>query len=246
MDISVRDTGPLIVEDRSWLGDVDGTQATKSITLATSLFTKATHYPDGVLKSGTVLAKVTAAGATLGMFGPYAGGTNEVQTVTITGSPTGGTVTLALDGETTAAIAYNANAAAVQAALEALSNVDAGDVTVTGGPGPGTPWVVTFGGQYAGTNMPQMTASGASLTGGSSPAIAVTTTTAGGAAAATAGLEIAKGFLFNSVRMTEGGANLGAPLQERGVIRPWLLPTNHGLDARARGQLRPHFIFRDE
>src|SRR5689334_9864595 len=73
------------------------------------------------------------------------GGVTEVQTITVTGTPTGGTFKLAALGQTTAAIAYNANAAAVQAALRALSRV--GAVTVTGGAGPGTPWVVTFTGK---------------------------------------------------------------------------------------------------
>lgn len=104
--------------------------------------------------------------------------TNEIQTVTITGTPTGGSITLTFNGLTTAAIAYNANAAAVQSALEALANIDSGDVVVGGGAGPGTPWTVTFAGQYAATNVPAMTAS-SSLTGGTSPAVAVTTPTPG-------------------------------------------------------------------
>lgn len=104
---------------------------------------------------------------------------SEVQRATITGIPTGGTFTLTYSGQTTAAIAYNATAAAVQSALEALSNIAPGDVTVTGGPGPGTPYDVAFGGAYAGTDVTQMTAAG-SFTGGTSPAIAITTTTAGG------------------------------------------------------------------
>jgi len=107
------------------------------------------------------------------------GGTNEAQTVTITGTPTGGTFTLTYDGQTTSAIAYNATAATVDAALEALSNLGPGDVTVTGGPGPGAAWVVTFAGTRAGINVPQMTAT-ASLIGGTTPAVAVTTTTSGG------------------------------------------------------------------
>ena len=116
--------------------------------------------------------------------GPLAGGTAEVQTVTITGTPTGGTFTLTYAGQTTAAIAYNANAAAVQAALEALSNLDAGDVAVGGGPGPGTPWTVTFA--LALGNPAQMTATG-SFIGGTAPAVAVTTTTPYVAPAPTAG-----------------------------------------------------------
>lgn len=98
---------------------------------------------------------------------------NEVQTVTITGGPTGGTFTLTFDGQTTGTIVYNAAASAVQTALEALSNIAPGDVTVTGS--AGGPYSVTFAGAYAGTNVAQMTASGASLTGGTSPAVNVAT-----------------------------------------------------------------------
>jgi hypothetical protein len=73
----------------------------------------------------------------------------NAQTITIEGTPTNGTFTIAYtsqDGstETTYGIAHNAVAADVETALETLPNVAASDVTVTGGPGPGTPWVVTI------------------------------------------------------------------------------------------------------
>jgi hypothetical protein len=106
------------------------------------------------------------------------GGTNEVQTITITGTPTGGSFTLTFDGQTTANIAYNAIASAVQSALVALSNLNTGDVVVTGGPGPGTPYVVTFGGTKASQAVPTMSATG-SFTGGTTPAVAVVETTPG-------------------------------------------------------------------
>jgi hypothetical protein len=106
---------------------------------------------------------------------------NEVQSVIATGA-SAGTFTLTFDGETTAAIAYNANAAAVQSALEALSNINPGDVTVAGGPLPGTATTITFGGQYANTDVPQMTADSGSLTGGTA---VVSTTTPGAAGAGT-------------------------------------------------------------
>lgn len=96
---------------------------------------------------------------------------NETQKVTIGGSPTGGTFTLTLSGQTTAAIAYNATAAAVQSALEALSNIEVGDVTVTGA--DGGPWSVEFKGQYQYKDVADMTAT-SSLTGGTSPSVAVT------------------------------------------------------------------------
>jgi hypothetical protein len=105
--------------------------------------------------------------------------TSDVQTITITGTPTGGTFTVTLAGVTSGAIAYNAVASAVQTAIQAMSNVGSGNATVTGGAGPGTPWVVTFAGALASQNITLMTASGALLTGGTSPAVAVTHTTPG-------------------------------------------------------------------
>jgi hypothetical protein len=45
-------------------------------------------------------------------------GANEKQRITISGSPTGGSFTLSFDGQTTGAIAFNADAAAVQSALD--------------------------------------------------------------------------------------------------------------------------------
>ena len=59
--------------------------------------------------------------------------TNETQTVRM-GNTTGGTFTLTFDGQTTAPFACDATAAAIQSALEALSNVEPGDVVATGGP----------------------------------------------------------------------------------------------------------------
>lgn len=114
------------------------------------------------------------------------GGTNEIQTVTITGTPAGGTFTLTYSGQTTGSIAYNATAATVRTALEALSNIDVGDVAVAGGPGPGTPYVVTFGESLAAEDVAQMTATG-SFTGGTTPAVAVTTTTPGAVGTAAIG-----------------------------------------------------------
>jgi hypothetical protein len=88
--------------------------------------------------------------------------TNEVQLVTLT-SATGGTFLLTFNGQTTAAIAYNATAAAVKAALVALSNIDTGDIDVAGN--AGGPYTITFKGAYANQNVAQITADGALLTG---------------------------------------------------------------------------------
>jgi hypothetical protein len=74
----------------------------------------------------------------------YPGGTNEKQTLALSGTPTSGTFTLSFGGQTTAPIAYNATAAAVGAALNALSTIGEGGVTCTGGALPGANVVIEF------------------------------------------------------------------------------------------------------
>lgn len=109
--------------------------------------------------------------------------TNEVQSVKV--NATGGTFTLTFGGQTTAAIAYNANATtgapSVRAKLEALSTIGTGNVSVSGGPGNSggtTPYVVTFIGDLGGQDVAALTANAASLTGGAGT-VTVTTTTQG-------------------------------------------------------------------
>lgn len=103
---------------------------------------------------------------------------SEVQTVGIPTDTTDGTFTLTFDGQTTAGIAYDATAAAVQTALEALSNIAPGDVTVSGGPLPASSVTIAFGGAYEGQNVPALTGTGTGLT--PVGAVTVTTTTEGG------------------------------------------------------------------
>jgi hypothetical protein len=101
--------------------------------------------------------------AMLDRFDADSGSGNEVQAVTVSGA-TGGTFTLTFDGQTTAAIAFDASAATVQTELEALTNIDSGDVEATGGPLNTAAVNVEFRGQYAGVNVALMTAT-SSLTG---------------------------------------------------------------------------------
>lgn len=104
--------------------------------------------------------------------------TDEVQQLAITGDPTGGTFTITYDAQTTGAIAYNATAAEVEAALIALSNIGADDVRCYGGQLPGTPVTIHFTGTLGATNVSAVTTTD-SLTGGSTPATAITTLQAG-------------------------------------------------------------------
>lgn len=106
------------------------------------------------------------------------GGTDEVQTVAITGVPTGGTFTLTFASQTTAAIAYNSTAAAALPLIAALSSVGTGNVAVTGGPLPGTPLSVTFKAAKGKANQAAMTFT-SSLTGGTTPTVVIAEATAG-------------------------------------------------------------------
>ena len=64
------------------------------------------------------------------------GNVSTVQTVTFTTAATAGTYTLTFNGQTTTGIAFNATAAVVQAALQALSNIGPNNVIVGGTGGP--------------------------------------------------------------------------------------------------------------
>jgi hypothetical protein len=83
-------------------------------------------------------------------------GIDEVQEISVAPETTGGTFTLTFAGQTTAPIPYNAGAATVQSALEALSNIAPGDVSLSGGPGATSAFLATFGGTYAATDVPQI------------------------------------------------------------------------------------------
>jgi hypothetical protein len=103
---------------------------------------------------------------------------NEVQSLTVTGTPTSGTFKLIFRDAITGVIQYNATAVAVQAALEALSTVGVGNVAATGGPLPAAV-TLTFQGQLAGRNLPTIAPTGVTLVGGTTPAVTVATTTQG-------------------------------------------------------------------
>ena len=200
--------------DRPWLASLVGTNDTNTIALDVTKFVEGVHYEKGtllqarnVIKSGIPLGRINASG----LYAPYSGPTSEVQTVTVTGNPTGGTYTLTFSGQTTAAIPFNATAAQVKTALENLSNVNAGDVNVTGGPHPGTPIVVTFVGQFLGDDQTQMTAT-SSLTGGSTPGVNVATTTAGGGASTSDGTQTLAGFLCTESTFAPGSTKTSGAL----------------------------------
>ena len=101
-------------------------------------------------------------------------GTNDVQTISKTGTVTGGNWTFTFNGATTANIAWNASATTVQSAIEALSTVGTGNVVVTGT----GPWTITFSEKLAGTYQNDASVTNVSLTG-TTPGIAISHTTGG-------------------------------------------------------------------
>jgi len=102
---------------------------------------------------------------------------NEQQTITLSGA-TGGNWTLEFDGEgPTTNILYDAPAATVQSQLETLSNIDSGDVEVSGS--AGGPYLVEFKGQYLDTDVALMVAADVDLTG-TTPLVDCVLTHAGG------------------------------------------------------------------
>ena len=99
-------------------------------------------------------------------------GVNAVQSVSV--SATSGTFTLAFAGSITTALAFNASAAVVQAALEALGSIGASNVAVASSVAGA--YTVTFTGRLGTYPMPMLTADGSGLAGGT---VAVTSTTTG-------------------------------------------------------------------
>jgi hypothetical protein len=138
----------------------------ENLAAATSLSSVALAWSAAGNSSGDLLAieLLCTQNATIQTNG---NGTIGVQTVTIGGTPTGGTFALAFEGQVTAPIAYNAIASAVQTALRALSTIGGTNVTCTGGPLPGTAVTCTFSGSLVNQTVPLITSNIAGLTGGS-------------------------------------------------------------------------------
>jgi hypothetical protein len=105
-------------------------------------------------------------------------GINDVQTITITGTPTGGGTVASFGGASTAQLPFNATAAQVQTALQSLTSIGPANISCSGGPWPGTGIVCTFANAMAFTAEPLFVTTD-SFTGGSSPASHVAHTTTG-------------------------------------------------------------------
>jgi len=111
-------------------------------------------------------------------------GTKEAQTVTTsaTSGDTSGQFKLSFGGQTTASIAWNANAAAVQTALNALSTVGTATIAASAKASGGYVWTVTFDGSTNAGDVAALSCvkvgTGSTL-GGSGAACLITETTKG-------------------------------------------------------------------
>jgi hypothetical protein len=103
----------------------------------------------------------------------YDGALREIQSVSLSGNPHGGQVTLTLDAEAMDPLDHDVTAAAAQANAELNANVGAGMVTCSGGPWPAA---IYFAFDATLGNLPQMTATDTLQNGD----VIVTTSTAGG------------------------------------------------------------------
>lgn len=134
----------------------------------------------GVIPLSNPIPGVGLPGVLRNAGAPTAGVSAVKQLATGTGTITAGTFPLSGINPltkapfTTAAIAYNASAATIAAALNAV--LAAGVVTGGGGALPGAPVTLTLGGAYANRPFPTLTVGNSGLTGGT---LAVTDNTVG-------------------------------------------------------------------
>jgi hypothetical protein len=135
---------------------------------------------------------------------------SDVQTISVSGTPTAGTFRLAFGGQTSAPVPFNATAAQIQAALADLSNVGASGVSCSGGALPGANVTVTFAGPLAVGAQPVIAASASTLTGAGSPTAKLTHTTTGAVGAAVETLSVSGTPTGGGFVLSFGGQNTGS------------------------------------
>lgn len=214
------------LEDRSWMGpNVVDRGSNRSRTLdgdsVRGQFAAGTFIPSGV-----VLAEDAATEKAV----LYAGTSEEVQTLTEGGAGLT-SYTITFNGQTTDPLDDDATPAQVQAALEALSSVGAGNVAVTGTTNP-IAMSVKFQGDLANADQPAMTTTPTGGTG----TVVVATGTAGGADLGSGGSGTAIGHL-DSGQIVPATGDLHVAVFVRGQVIEANLPANSGLDPAAKADL---------
>jgi hypothetical protein len=153
----------------SYIDNIDATE-TADVAETSTMGSTAKSYIVGLMDS------------VLALSGKWDGTTtvNEVQTLSVTGTVSGGTYTLSFDGQTSASLNWNDGLATIQARLDAFA-AGASQIIAAGGTLPGTPVTLTYSGSaFAGSSVPLMTVNSGSLSGGGSYNIVQTTPGTGG------------------------------------------------------------------
>lgn len=170
--------------------------------------------PPALPAAPKVAFHVQFTGRYAGVNVPALGINNEVQTLTIVpATATGGTFSVDQSGNTNpwATITYDAARTAVDTALETLSSIGSGGVTVAGD--PGGPWTVTFNGSATGHKNASPLITDASGLIGPDPLYAVTVASLDGSTADAVSTPTAGGSgltspLTNIHQWTTGGTFL--------------------------------------
>lgn len=106
--------------------------------------------------------------------------TNEVQTGTVTGTPTALAPTIIFKGRSgSLTTSASFTAATIQALCESIPTIGVGNILCGGGPWPGTPITFTFIGKLGGQDVPLMLSTGTTFTAGTTPALNFAETTPG-------------------------------------------------------------------
>ncbi len=154
------------IKKLAWYGSSVAVAALLAVALVvTGPLSTAFAAPGDVTPSATSVAAGSNVTLTV-----ETNGVDEVQTIGQLTAATSGNFTLTFSGQTTGNLAFNATAAQVETALEALSNVS--DVTVTGGPINAAGLTVTF---HFGGDVAQLTLNDVDLDDATGGAIATGT-----------------------------------------------------------------------
>lgn len=128
---------------------------------ATSIMPKTFAGGTGTLKKLTPVAFNTSTN----FWQVWTASKNQKTLLDAAGTVSGGTLTITVEGETTATIAYDAAPAAVKSALEALGGVEVGDVAVSGTTIDADDVVIEFKGNFAARAV-DISVDDSSITGG--------------------------------------------------------------------------------
>jgi hypothetical protein len=190
---------------------VKGSTAVSGVSTAVGTFAAGQPVTGKGIQAGTTISAVGAG--TLTLSAPIVGTASDQlpHVIALAAGPSA----------TTPALPYNATAAEIQTALNALSSMAGAAVTVTGGPGGkdgDNPYFVTFGGSLASKDVGLMVADSSALSGGGAHTAQVITSVPGGPGtsqiaifAQNIGSAESSGTITTTVTLPPGIATTGTP-----------------------------------